>query len=185
MKEPPVAGPPSASEMGEDVVEFVNEGEIRATVAEILGGLCRELAKLLPAATIEHVGSTSIPETVTKGDLDVCVLVDQTELHAADGILAGRFARNIGSDRSESLSSFVDPSRRVAVGIQLVARGGAEDFFVRWRDLLRGSPALRDAYNDLKRRWHGRSHGDYRQAKSEFIERTLASPLGDRGAATK
>ena len=163
----------------------MNEGQVRAAVAEVLDGLCRELTKLLPAAAIEHVGSTSIPETVTKGDLDVCVLVDQTEFKVADGILAGHFARNIGSDQTESLSSFVDLSRRVPVGIQLVARGGAEDLFVRWRDLLRASPPLRDAYSDLKRRWHGRSHGEYRLAKSEFIERTLASPLWKQGAATK
>jgi GrpB-like predicted nucleotidyltransferase (UPF0157 family) len=102
------------------------------------------------------------------------VLVERSAFVAADRTLAHRFARNEGSDQTASLSSFVDGSWDVPVGVQLVARGGREDVFVRWRDRLGSSPALLDQYNDLKRRWHGRSPVDYRAAKSCFIEQALS-----------
>ena len=168
--------------MDSAVVEFVNENEVRAAVLAVFDELRVVLAALFPDAAIEHVGSTSIAGTITKGDLDICVLVEQADFNQADQILARHFARNVGSDLPDALSSFVDASRRVPVGVQLVVRGSRADFFVQWRELLRGSRELRDAYNELKSRWHGRSHDDYRVAKSDFIERVLATGHpGDAG----
>ncbi|HEY2729554.1 MAG TPA: GrpB family protein [Polyangia bacterium] len=159
--------------MTSGAVEFVDESNIRAAVRAVFEDLRLQLAALLPDAAIEHIGATAVPGAVTKGDLDVCVLVDQGGFAEADRLLAERFARNVGSDHTESLSSFSDGSKAVPVGIQLVARGGPEDFFVRWRDLLRDSPRVLEAYNALKRQWHGRSHESYRIEKSKLIERAL------------
>ncbi|HXD21704.1 MAG TPA: GrpB family protein [Vicinamibacterales bacterium] len=159
--------------MNTDSVEFVDGERIGSSVLSVFEELRITLEEVLPAAEIEHVGSTAIPGAVTKGDLDVCVLVDASAFREADRVLAERFARNVGSDQTESLSSFVDESKPVPVGVQLVVRGGTEDFFVRWRDLLRRSPQVLSDYNQLKRRWHGGSHEGYRAAKSTFIEDTL------------
>jgi GrpB-like predicted nucleotidyltransferase (UPF0157 family) len=158
-----------------DYVEFVDEPRIRSTVTAVFESLRTKVAALLPNARIEHIGSTSIPGSITKGDLDICVQVERAAFGEADHILAGRFARNVGSDPTASLSSFVDNSWPVPVGIQLVVVGGDEDFFLRWRDLLRGSPRLLKRYDELKRLWHGRSHEGYRAAKSKFIEEALRS----------
>jgi GrpB-like predicted nucleotidyltransferase (UPF0157 family) len=163
--------------MGADRVEFVDEPAIRATVSAVFESLNGTLKVLLPAARIEHVGSTSIPGAVTKGDLDICVQVPASAFPEADRILSERFARNVGSHQSASLSSFIDDSLPVPVGVQLVALGGNEDFFFRWRDLLRSSPQVLQQYDQLKRRWHGQSHEEYREAKSKFIEQMLQSPL--------
>lgn len=163
-------------------VEFVDEVEVRGTVLVVFDDLRSTLEKLLPDAGIEHVGSTSTPGAITKGDLDICVLVERSDFGEADRVLAEQFARNIGSDRTESLSSFVDNSKPVPVGVQLVVRGGREDFFVRWRDLLRRSPQVLKTYNELKRRWHGRSHETYRMEKSTFIERELGRSRNGRNA---
>jgi GrpB-like predicted nucleotidyltransferase (UPF0157 family) len=160
-------------DMASGVVTFVDEGEVRDAVLAVFEDLRVTLETLLPAARIEHIGSTSIPGTITKGDLDVCVLVERGDFGDAERVLAVRFARNVGSDRTDSLSSFIDDTRAVPVGVQLVVRGGREDFFVTWRELLRRSPEVLSAYNELKRRWHGQSHEDYRREKSAFIERTL------------
>jgi GrpB-like predicted nucleotidyltransferase (UPF0157 family) len=115
--------------------------------------------------------------------LDICVLVRQDAFARAERTLANRFRRNVGSDRTDSLSSFVDETAGdVPVGVQLVARGAQEDSFVRWRELLRRSPQLLEAYNDLKRQWHGARHDEYRIAKSRFIEEALSSaPPTDAG----
>jgi GrpB-like predicted nucleotidyltransferase (UPF0157 family) len=159
--------------MSSGTVKFVEEAKVRETVLRVFDELRSGVAALLPDAEIEHVGSTSTPGALTKGDLDICVLVEQRDFPQADRILAEHFARNVGSDRTDSLSSFVDDSKAVPVGVQLVVRGGREDFFVRWRDLLRRSPQVLSAYNELKRRWHGRPYDSYRSAKSVFIEGQL------------
>jgi len=159
--------------MDDDRVAFVEEPSIRSAVAAVYESVRAELAALVPDGTVEHIGATSVPGSLTKGDLDVCVQVDRSAFQKVDRVLGERFARNVGSDRTESLSSFVDDSRAVPVGVQLVARGGPEDFFLRWRDLLRRSPAVLREYDTLKRRWHGRSHDEYRAAKSKFIEETF------------
>ena len=162
--------------MDTDCVEFVEEPRIRSTVTAVFDNLRSTLAALLPEARIEHIGSTSIPGAVTKGDLDICVQVERSAFQEADRILAGRFARNFGSHQTASLSSFVDNSWPVPVGVQLVVLGGDEDFFLRWRDLLRRSPEVLKQYDQLKRRWHGCPHAGYRAAKSKFIEETLRVP---------
>ena len=161
--------------MESSLVEFVNESDVRERVLEVFRGLRGVLEALLPGADIEHVGSTSVPGSVTKGNLDICVIVEPGVFEDADRLLGERFDRNIGSDKTESLSSFVDGSWTVPVGIQLVGRGGEEDFFVRWRELLRGSPRLLHAYNAMKGRWNGRSHDQYRIEKARFIEQVLRS----------
>ena len=180
--------------MQDCTVVFVRESEVRQAVAAAFENMRGRLASLLPDARIEHVGSTAVPGSITKGDLDVCVLVPPGAFAGADRILAQHFPRNVGSDRSESLSSFVDggdgrdggggvAGRGVPIGIQLVACGGPEDSFVAWREMLRRSPRLLEAYNDLKRRWHGRPHDQYRTAKSQFIEDALSSgPPADAGS---
>jgi GrpB-like predicted nucleotidyltransferase (UPF0157 family) len=116
----------------------------------------------------------------TKGDLDICVLVEGSAFREADRILAERFARNVGSDRTASFSAFSDSRWPLAVGIQLVVRGGGEDVFLRWRDLLRCAPEVRKRYDELKRFWHGRSHEEYRAAKAKFIEDALRTAVSNR-----
>lgn len=48
----------------------------------------REIAALFPDAVIEHVGSSSIPNAVSKGDLDILVGVDGNELERAVKLLS-------------------------------------------------------------------------------------------------
>jgi GrpB-like predicted nucleotidyltransferase (UPF0157 family) len=155
-------------------VEFVDEQEIRSSVLAVFESLRAIIVALLPQARVEHIGSTAIPGAITKGDLDLCVQVERGEFQEADRILGARFARNVGSAQTASLSSFVDDTWSVPVGVQLVVLGGDADFFVRWRDVLRRSPAVLREYNLLKSHWQGRSHAEYRAAKTAFIESKLA-----------
>jgi GrpB-like predicted nucleotidyltransferase (UPF0157 family) len=161
--------------MAADFVEFREEREFRQAALSVFEEVCREVGHLLPGAVVEHVGSTAIPGAVTKGDLDVCVLVDASAFSHADHLLGGRYTRNVGSHHSGTYSPFVDESKKIAVGIQLVVQAGPEDFFVLWRDTLRRSPDLLAQYNALKLRWQGRSHEGYRTDKSSFIEQVLES----------
>lgn len=163
-------------------VTFAGEAEFRDAVRLAFDEHRRVIAELLPGARIEHVGSTAVPDSLTKGDLDLCVLVLPGDFAAADSRLAGRYARNTGSIHTAEFAAFTAEGGTVDVGIQLVAAGSEWDTFVRWRDRLRADPALRLAYDALKRRFHGEPMDAYRAAKSAFIHDALARALDRTGA---
>jgi GrpB-like predicted nucleotidyltransferase (UPF0157 family) len=154
-------------------VTFSREESFRQVVEQVFVEQFRRLRELLPDAQVEHVGSTAVPGSVTKGDLDICVIVEREQFPLADALLDRQFGRNFGSDCTRDFSAFVDGGASVPVGIQLVVRGSELDCFVRWRDLLRSNLQLRQAYDDLKRRYDHLPMEEYQAAKSRFIEEGL------------
>ncbi|MFN8587362.1 MAG: GrpB family protein [Candidatus Eisenbacteria bacterium] len=157
----------------EGAVHFAGEDAFRDDVAAAYAEVGGELRALLPHACLNHVGSTAVPGSLTKGDLDVCVCVGADAFAAADQALAHVFARNEGSTRTPTFSAFECTVHGVPVGVQLVVEGSADDVFVAWRDLLRADPGLRTEYDALKRRFEGAPMERYREAKSAFIEERL------------
>lgn len=136
------------------------------------------ILRLLPTGIIattevHHVGATSVPGSWTKGDLDVCVRVSMEQFSGADDVLAGNFARNVGSTHTSTYSSFKDDSAEPQLGIQLVVAGGPEDFFLRLRDRLRTDGALVERLNTLRLRHEGGDMASYRDEKGEFYEIVL------------
>src|SRR6266581_3148469 len=67
--------------------------EVAAVAEKIVAELRDELGALLPAAVVEHVGATSLPFGVTKGDVDVAVSVRVGEFDDAVGMLRSRRPR--------------------------------------------------------------------------------------------
>jgi GrpB-like predicted nucleotidyltransferase (UPF0157 family) len=162
-----------------DTVRFDSESVFRSRVAAAFADCSRQLGCLLPNARVEHVGSTAVPESITKGDLDICVIVGAADFAEALKRLEHEYARNTGSDRTEYFAAFVARSAgAVDIGVQLVVAGSPLDVFVRWRDLLLANASLRRQYDDLKRRHHGASMHQYRREKSAFIEAALAATAG-------
>ena len=129
----------------------------------------------LPAADIHHVGSTAIPGSLTKGDLDIVVRVASANFDNASSVLEGMFARNTGSDRSHKFAAFLDSSTDPELGVQLVIAGSHVDYFVAWRSLLESDLQLRQEYDALKRAFDGKSMDAYREAKAQFIRERLYS----------
>jgi GrpB-like predicted nucleotidyltransferase (UPF0157 family) len=148
------------------------EAATRAEVAELFARRREELEELLPGAQVRHIGATSVPGSLTKGDLDVLVSVPAEELGTAADVLGTRFAINQPEVWSESYASFEErPAGPIAFGVQLVASGSAdESMFIGWRDRLIADPDLLRRYNELK---HAAAEGDredYIAAKGRFIE---------------
>jgi GrpB-like predicted nucleotidyltransferase (UPF0157 family) len=172
----------------DDIVAFADERVFRARVAAAFERHARQLRAMLPVARVEHVGSTAVPDLLTKGDLDLCVIVPAPDVAAAAKRLASAYADNVGSDRNEHLASFVAPREApddVDVGVQLVAEGSPEDMFVRWRDLLRADEGLRRDYAALKRRHDGGDMNVYRSAKAAFIEAALGAARATASATSR
>ncbi len=134
-----------------------------------------ELRGLLPAsADIRHVGATAVPGCLTKGDLDIVVRIAAEDFVAADAALAGRFARNMGSKRTDSFSSFEDGAASPHLGIQLTVVGGEDDSFHLFAEALRREPELVARYNALKQAFVGEPMQVYRSAKSAFVKEVLS-----------
>jgi GrpB-like predicted nucleotidyltransferase (UPF0157 family) len=161
--------------MDGESIPLIREEEIRGRVAGVFGRRRVGLEGMLPGARIEHVGSTAVPGSLTKGDLDICVIVEGGEFERASRALAGRFEIHQSENWSATLASFTAPSEDgIDVGVQLVPAGSADELhFVGWRDRLRADPELRARYDELKRRHQNGGMDAYRAAKEKLIQASV------------
>jgi GrpB-like predicted nucleotidyltransferase (UPF0157 family) len=156
-------------------MNFQSSRKLRAKAGNIFRGHRRRIARLLPSAEIQHIGSTAISGATTKGDLDVLVRVSRDAFARANKLLSARYARNTESLRSRSFASFKDDKSDPPTGIQLVVRGSAQDHFQKFRDAMNADASLVRRYNELKGLAAGRSMAEYRRRKGKFIQKVLAS----------
>ncbi len=155
------------------MMKFAPSENYQAAAEKIFSKLREKIRARLPSATIDHIGSTAIPNCLTKGDLDLVVSVSQQQFPHALKTLDSMFSPNTGSDRNNEFAAFVLEGEELPVGIQLVAIGLGADNFVLWRELLLESPDILDRYNQLKESHQGSQMEQYRVKKSEFIEEEL------------
>ena len=85
------------------------ESELREVVAAAFAEHRERIARRLPAAEIEHVGSTSIPGALTKGDLDLLVRVDVVGFDPAVTALRAMYAVHQPENWTPTYASFTDP----------------------------------------------------------------------------
>jgi GrpB-like predicted nucleotidyltransferase (UPF0157 family) len=166
---------PAERSTDEEPIALIREEEIRERVAAIFARRRRELEEMLPGALVEHVGSTAVPGSLTKGDLDICVIVAGEEFGPASRALADRFRIHQPENWSPTLASFIAASEDgIDVGVQLVPAGSPDEHaFVGWRDRLRADRDLRMAYDELKRRHQGDDMDSYRAAKERLIQASI------------
>ncbi|CAG23167.1 GrpB family protein [Photobacterium profundum] len=155
-------------------MKFYSAEQYQASSEELFLRYEREIQKLLPNARVEHVGASSIPSAVSKGDLDIFVGVDAHELeNAAQLLMVLGFQEKVDTLRTSELcmleSTSVDD-----VALQIVANGSEFECFLVFRDKLRANVSLVQKYDDLKMSCEGLSQEEYRRKKSAFVEHVLA-----------
>ncbi len=141
---------------------------VRAKVDALFARVEGHLHSLLPAAHIEHVGSTALPDGLTKGDLDVQVRLHSEDYDAACRLLSALFQDNPGGFTEEG-RSFKDDSTDPPLGVHVTIIDGASDIQFRQRDLLRARADLRAEYDALKTKFDGGDMDEYRRAKEAFF----------------
>jgi GrpB-like predicted nucleotidyltransferase (UPF0157 family) len=154
-------------------VHFSNSPEVFEAAERLFSEVASRIREMLPHAEIEHIGSTAVRGSLTKGDLDVLVRVSGDDFRESDCALEAIFRRNEGSDKRETFSAFLDSSTSPELGVQLVVAGTEFDTFSYWVEQLTSDRKLRAAYNDLKARYNGKDMNEYREAKSEFIAKHI------------
>lgn len=141
---------------------------------EIFARLSEDLRSVLPQARIEHIGSSSIPGSVSKGDLDVFVGIDHAYFNQALSLIKSQgFHEKEGTFRSNELCMLVTNKFNYDVAIQLVSNGSEFEDFLKFRDILKINKKLVEEYNEIKLLAQSLEESEYRQRKSVFISRIL------------
>lgn len=156
-------------------MHFVERDSKLRDISRAFATLRKIIISLAPGSRVTHIGSTAIPGSITKGDVDLLVSVDASLMTEVDARLFRSFKRNKGSGRSSTFSSFVADHESFPIGVQLVARGSDDerDFLAVQGWLKR--PAVVEKYNRLKRKFEGKSASAYRKAKNDFMRAILAA----------
>lgn len=159
-------------------MELFKYDHFKQKTEEIFNLLISEIKGVLPDARIEHIGSSSIPNSLSKGDLDIFVGVpNHTHEQAINAIKTIGFTEKEGTFRSHELCMLVTNKFNYDVAIQVVANDSEFECFIRFRDILKENESLVEEYNNLKLKAQILSEDKYREKKSEFIQHVLAMPL--------
>lgn len=133
-----------------------------------------------PEAHIEHVGSTAIPGLSAKPVIDILVGLDNgRDIAGLVPIFEARgFVRGIaaGAPKINLFLRRPGADDRLAMNLHLTQFGSCQwRDLIRFRDTLRGDPALALSYETLKRRLAETSADleAYTAGKSEFVARVL------------
>ena len=156
-------------------VHFQSEAVFRERACLLAAEQSARIRTLIPAAAVEHVGSTSIPGALTKGDVDLLVQVEAGDFDAAVTSLRALYEINQPENWTGTFASFKDDtSFALPFGAQLAVTGSDAYLFVRLRDRLASDPVSLERYNAIKRAHEGGDMHAYRAAKGEFIEQLFS-----------
>jgi GrpB-like predicted nucleotidyltransferase (UPF0157 family) len=136
----------------------------------------KKILRLLPEADVQHVGSTAIPNSLTKGDLDIQVRVPAEMFTAAVEKLSTLYEINEGSVQTDYFRAFQDDTFDLPLGVQLTVMDSKLDVFWKFREVLLANDAYRAEYNELKKAYEGKSMEAYREAKQRFFARLMETP---------
>ena len=130
----------------------------------------------LPTARVEHIGATSVPGLLTKGDLDLQVAVSPPEFDRAVVLLQTKYSTHQLENWTNSFASFkVEKASDLPIGVQLVIQDSKGDIFIKSRDLLLARPEKVQELNRLKQLHEDRDMDTYIEDKGKFFELLLAN----------
>ncbi|KKS30458.1 MAG: hypothetical protein UV60_C0008G0020 [Parcubacteria group bacterium GW2011_GWA2_43_11] len=156
-------------------VTFITSEELRPLVTRVFGEEVLRIAKLVPTAEVSHVGATSIPGSLTSGDLDISINVSQKEFPLTVQALQKLYHQNHPEMWTDEFALFHKKDHPlIPISIIVSVKGSRFDEHVQQRDLLRNNRELLEEYNSLKRSFEGKTLEEYSAAKREMF-----GPNGD------
>lgn len=155
---------------------FLEPEQYQQKCAQLFNSYQKDISTLLPFAKIEHIGSSSIPNAISKGDLDIYIEVkpDQFEF-AIEQLKKLNFIEKQNTLKTHELC-MLESLNDDDVAFQIVVTGSKFTFFLTFRNKLISSPTLVDEYNQLKLECSHLHPDQYRAIKSEFISHVLNQP---------
>jgi len=155
-----------------ETVTFINSDDIKETADKLFTEQRERIVAAIPDADVQHIGSTAIPNSLTKGDVDANVRVTKEKLPSTIESLRKLYDVNQRENWNDTFASFKDDSSfELPFGVQVTVIGSPSDDFVKLRDILLQNPKLVEEYNNLKRKSDGLNMAEYRKQKYELLEK--------------
>jgi GrpB-like predicted nucleotidyltransferase (UPF0157 family) len=156
-----------------EIVTFVSSCSIKESIESTYNEIVSEIKQRFPDVSTIHIGSSSVDDLLTKGDLDILVIANSSNFQQLFNYLNEGYEINSGVELSSSFASFKDDSSIPNVGIQLALSLENDYDFLIFQNILLKSNKLKNEYNGLKKAFDGKLMVEYRAAKSDFIEKVL------------
>lgn len=152
---------------------FLEPEQYQERCAQLFNSYQKDISTLLPFAKIEHIGSSAIPNAISKGDLDIYIEVmpEQFEF-AIEQLKTLNFIEKQNTLRTHELC-MLESLNNDDVAFQIVVSGSIFTFFLAFKNKLINSPTLVNEYNELKLQCSHLDPDQYRAIKSDFINRVL------------
>ncbi|MFW1920751.1 GrpB family protein [Acinetobacter geminorum] len=152
---------------------FLEPEQYQERYAQLFNSYQKDISTLLPFAKIEHIGSSAIPNAISKGDLDIYIEVmpEQFEF-AIEQLKTLNFIEKQNTLRTHELC-MLESLNNDDVAFQIVVSGSIFTFFLAFKNKLIDSPTLVNEYNQLKLQCSHLDPDQYRAIKSDFINRVL------------
>ncbi|WP_053220044.1 GrpB family protein [Virgibacillus senegalensis] len=157
-----------------EYVYFAPESVFREKAEKVFAKHRKLILKRLPQSEVHYIGSTAVKGSLTKGDVDLQVRIDQQDFPEAKKVLQEIYAINEGSYQTSFFCAF-ETEDQLPIGVQLTVNGSEVDHFWKTTRFLQENPSCNEAYNQLKRQFNGKDMENYRDAKAEFLAEVLAS----------
>lgn len=153
-------------------VKFSNYQNIYHRAQQVYEKNEEQIMRVLWFVDIQHIGSTAIPGSITKGDVDLNVRVKLKDFEKAKEELEKLYEINQPENWTPNFASFKNDTGFVLpVGVQLTIIGSKSDEFVKLRDLLINNSHLLEEYNQMKLKYEDKDMDEYRKEKAAFFER--------------
>jgi GrpB-like predicted nucleotidyltransferase (UPF0157 family) len=153
-------------------MKFYRENQYRPRCEGLFSDYREKIHRLIPSARVEHIGSSSIPGLISKGDLDIFVGVNP-QVHERSVTMLTSLGFKIKENTLKTPELCMLGREDQDVALQVVVNGSRYEFFIEFRDKLIHSPELLKRYNDLKKSCVSLGVDEYRERKSNFIEQIL------------
>lgn len=152
---------------------FLEPEQYQQRCTQLFNSYQKEISTLLPFAKIEHIGSSAIPNAISKGDLDIYIEVipEQFEF-AIERLKTLNFIEKQNTLRTHELC-MLESLNNDDVAFQIVDTDSIFTFFLTFKNKLIRSPTLVNEYNQLKLQCSHLDPDQYRAIKADFINRVL------------
>ncbi|MCU4456135.1 GrpB family protein [Acinetobacter pittii] len=152
---------------------FLEPEKYQQRCAQLFNSYHKAICALLPFAKIEHIGSSALPNAISKGDLDIYIEVipEQFEF-AIEQLKTLNFIEKQNTLRTHELC-MLESLNNDDVAFQIVVTDSVFTFFLTFKNKLISSPTLVNEYNQLKLQCSHLDPDQYRTIKSDFINRVL------------
>jgi len=163
----------------EPAVELCDLSGLRETHRRWRAEASADVLSLVPGVVVEHIGATALASGMTKGDVDLNVRVALERLGEVTDALGEMGSPAQYQSWTATFTSLRSDRYALALGVQVTAIDGPEDFFVLIRNAMRASPELAASYDRCKRAAAPLGPQRYWEAKDRFLGELLVT-LGQR-----